>query len=87
MIPNPKITDFGTAICTNSHERDSITLSQNMEIIVIFSFLYIIVLNAVGKCPKSYNSEHYSLIMGNKDLYVIIMTNSIRGLINRDSST
>jgi hypothetical protein len=87
MITGQKIDDFGTSFCTCTHERDNITLFQNIQIIVILSFFHIIVLNPVGKCPKSYNLEHYSLNMGNKHLRVTFMTNSIRGLLNSDSPT
>lgn len=62
------------------YEKKNIIIFIKLEIIVIFSFFRIIVLNPVGKCPKSYNSEHYSLIMGNKHLCVTIMTHRIRGL-------
>ena len=74
MIPNPEIRDFWTTICTKHHESDCIVIFQNIKIIINFFFFHIIVLNPVGKCPKSYNSEHYSLIMGNKSMSVSNVT-------------
>lgn len=85
MTAGQKINDFWTAVCTKSHEREDIILFQNIELIVILLFLHVIVLNLREKCPKSYNSEHYSLIMGNKYLRVTIMTDRGCEEITNDS--
>ena len=70
---------------TLQHEKRNIIIFRNLEIIAVFSFFHIIVLNLVGKCPKSYNSEQYSLIMGNKHLRVTFMTNRGCEEITNDS--